>query len=96
MYQVRLTIKSSDAGCMDFFWFGLLKQTLVKSRSDTLNGVWKLPKAEWIEVNLEEIGEATDSLKGWLNKLKSKLDYLVARSLGNMLNEQSKFTNAGF
>lgn len=46
-----IPVKAPDASPLDFFGFGYLKQELAKKRARTLDGVWKLSKRVWSQID---------------------------------------------
>jgi hypothetical protein len=63
----EIPVKSCDASPMDFFGFGYLKQKLKRRRPTTLDGLVKVAKEVWIDLQVDTIKRVYDD---WQFRLK--------------------------
>lgn len=76
-----IPVKSPDAAICDFFAFGFIKQTLLKRRAVTMEGIWKLAVTIWNTITPADLEPVFASLK--------RRCRLIAKSSGNHI-EQTK------
>jgi len=74
-----IPVKCPDGSPLDFFGFGYLKTNLGKRRGKTLDGIWKLSKKVWSEIDLKMIQKVFAS---WKRRLR-----LISRSNGEHIEQ---------
>ena len=50
-----IPVKSPDTSPLDFFEFGILKQTMFNRRDSTWDGIWKIEKEVWASISVQDI-----------------------------------------
>ena len=59
----EIPVKSPDTSPLDFFGFGYLKQQISSRRARRRDGVWKIAKQLWLEIDQDMVNKVFNSWK---------------------------------